>query len=66
MRFEIYAVEQNLGTLLTAVRFRVYENVGDLERVKDDCRITVEGRYEFDDEDLQASVETIYRQSMGT
>jgi hypothetical protein len=65
MRFEIYAIEQNLGTLFTSVRFRVFESVGDIERVKDDCRITVEGRHDVDDEDLPAIIESKYRQAMG-
>jgi hypothetical protein len=65
MRFEIYAIEQNLGTLLTSIRFRVFESISDLERVKDDCRITVEGRYNVDDEDLPSIIESKYRQAMG-
>ena len=65
MMFEIYAVEQNLGSLLTGVRFRVTETVGDIIRVVDDCKVTIEGRYEIDDPDLPAIIETMYREAMG-
>jgi hypothetical protein len=65
MRFSIYATETNLGSLITNVRFRVHETVGQMERIKDDCSVTLEGRYEFEDEALLEIVESIYREEMG-
>lgn len=65
MMFEIYAVEQNLGSLLTTVRFRVTEVVGEITRVADDCKVTIEGRYEIDDPDILAIVEVKYKEAMG-
>jgi len=65
MTFEIYAVEQNLMSLITAVRFRVYEEVGPITRVIDDCRTEIEGRYELGDPDLLDMIETTYKEAMG-
>lgn len=65
MTYEIYAVEQNLMSLITAVRFRVHEQVGSITRMKDDCRVEFEGRYDYADPDLQAMVETAYKEAMG-
>lgn len=62
---QIYAVEQNLGTLITRVRFRVYETIGELTRVKDDCMVSLEGRHEMDDEDLPGIIESKYNEAMG-
>jgi hypothetical protein len=43
----------------------VFETVGEIERVKDDCAVMFEGRYDFDDENLLAMCEVAYREAMG-
>jgi hypothetical protein len=65
MNFVIYAIENNYGSLITRVRFRVIETIGTMERVKDDCAIELEGRWDFENEELLAQVELAYRQAMG-
>lgn len=65
MRFDVYAVEVNLGSLQTRVRFKVLKSIGEIERVKDDCAVMLEGRYDFNDEDLPAMCEVAYREAMG-
>ncbi len=65
MRFQVYSVERNIGSLLTTVKFRVLEDVGSMTRVKDDCSVTLEGVFEIDHQDLVAVVEARYKEEMG-
>lgn len=65
MTLEIYAVEQNLMSLITAVRFRVYEQVGSITKVSDDCKIEFEGRFELGDPELVSMCELAYKEAMG-
>lgn len=59
-RYEIYSLENNLASQLTTVRFRVWETVVTLERMIDECKVTLEGRYDIIDEGLEAAVEEVY------
>jgi hypothetical protein len=59
---EIFGVEQNLASGETRVRFRVWEQSGELHRVLDECRLTVEGRYQIDDPDLAELIENTYKE----
>jgi hypothetical protein len=65
VRFQVYSVERNIGSLLTTVKFRVLEDVGSMTRVKDDCSVTLEGVFEIDHQDLVAVVEARYKEEMG-
>lgn len=60
MNYEIHAIETNLATLRTTVRFRVWEEVGTVQRVKDECRVTLEGRYDLNSEGLEDAVSSVY------
>jgi len=58
--YDIYGVENNLASGETRVRFRVWETAGVLTRLVDDCYVSLEGRYDLDDPNLQDEIQTIY------
>ena len=58
--YEIYSIENNLASLQTTVRFRVWGDVGSVSRLLDECKVTLEGRYDLNDEGLMDQVEEIY------
>lgn len=60
MTYDIYGVENNLASGETRVRFRVWETIGSITRLVDDCHVTLEGRYDLDDPALIDEVQTIY------
>lgn len=60
MTYEVFAVEVNLASQMTTVRFRVWETLGELHRVVDECKITLEGRYDLDDEGLEDALQAAY------
>jgi hypothetical protein len=62
--YEIYSIENNLASLLTTVRFRVWESTDVLERLLDECKVTLEGRYDLNDEGLMDQVEEIYEREV--
>lgn len=64
MIYEIYGIENNLASLMTTVRFRVYEQLPTIKRLVDDCTLRVEGRYEMEDEELAAIVEETYEEEV--
>jgi hypothetical protein len=62
--FEIYGIENNLASLETTVRFRVWKQTGDLKRLVDDCIVSIEGRYDIDAEGLEEAVEAVYNKEV--
>ena len=64
MIYEIYGIENNLASLMTTVRFRVYEQLTNIKRLVDDCSLTVEGRYSLEDEELATIVENAYEEEI--
>lgn len=62
--YEIHSIENNLASLQTTVRFRVWENTEALDRLLDECRVTLEGRYDLNDEGLMDQVEEIYEREV--
>tara|TARA_B110000977_G_C10911847_1_gene429601 strand:+ start:376 stop:579 length:204 start_codon:yes stop_codon:yes gene_type:complete len=63
--YEIYSLENNLASQLTTVRFRVWETVVTMERMVDECKVTLEGRYDLIDDGLMESVEEVYTAEVG-
>ena len=64
MIYEIYSVANNLASMETTVRFRVWEPVGQLQRLKDECQVTLEGRYDLDATGLDETIESLYQQEI--
>ena len=64
MIFDVYGIENNLATLQTTIKFRVWEQLTTLRRLKDDCSVVLDGRYDIDDEGLQEQVELIYNEEI--
>lgn len=62
--YEIYSLENNLASLRTTVRFRVWETVTTLDRMVDECKVTLEGRYDLNDEGLMDAIEEIYEEEI--
>ena len=62
--YEVYSLENNLASMETTVRFRVWERLTDLERMVDECKVTLEGRYDLNDEGLMDAVEQVYEQEV--
>ena len=65
MIYEVYSLQNNLASMETTVRFRVWEQLNNLSRLKDDCMVTLEGRFDIDDEGLMPAVEAIYLEEIG-
>ena len=63
--YEVYSLENNLASQLTTVRFRVWETVVTMERMIDECKVTLEGRYDIVDDGLEAAVEEVYTTEVG-
>lgn len=63
--YEIYSLENNLASQLTTVRFRVWETVVTMERMIDECKVTLEGRYDIIDDGLEAAIEEVYTTEVG-
>lgn len=64
MIYEVYSLQNNLASLETTVRFRVWEQLNSIRRVVDDCEVCLEGRYDLNDEGLLDEVEQIYTQEV--
>lgn len=64
MIYEVYSLQNNLASLETTVRFRVWQQLNTLRRLMDECEAVLEGRYDLNDEDLTDQVEQIYTQEV--
>lgn len=64
MIYEVYSLQNNLASLETTVRFRVWQQLNTLRRLVDECEVVLEGRYDLNDEDLTDQVEQIYTQEV--
>lgn len=64
MIYEVYSLQNNLASLETTVRFRVWEQLNNLRRLVDECEVVLEGRYDLNDEDLTDQIEQIYTQEV--
>jgi len=62
--YEVHSIENNLASLQTTVRFRVWESTDALDRLLDECAVTLEGRYDLNDEGLMDQVEEIYEREV--
>jgi len=62
--YEVYSIENNLASMQTTVRFRVWQRITDLERMVDECKVTLEGRYDLNDEGLMDAVEQVYEEEV--
>jgi|TARA_R110000822_G_scaffold234738_3_gene365766 hypothetical protein len=60
MIYEVYSLQNNLASLETTVRFRVWEQLNTLRRLVDECEVLLEGRYDLNDEGMTDEVERIY------
>ena len=60
MIYEVYSLQNNLASLETTVRFRVWEQLSNLRRLADECEVTLEGRYDINDEGLADEIEQLY------
>jgi hypothetical protein len=60
--YDIYSIQTQLASMETTVRFRVWETRGALLVLKNECEATFEGRYEVDDDELEALVVAAYQQ----
>jgi hypothetical protein len=58
--YEVHSIENNLASLQTTVRFRVWGNTDVMDRLLDECKVTLEGRYDLNDEGLMDQIEQIY------
>lgn len=63
--YEVYGLENNLASQLTTVRFRVWETVVTMERMVDECKVTLEGRYDIIDDGLIDVIEEVYTTEVG-
>jgi hypothetical protein len=64
MIYEVYSLQNNLASLETTVRFRVWEQLNTLRRLVDECEVVLEGRYDLNDEGLSDEIELIYTQEV--
>ena len=64
MIYEVYSLQNNLASLETTVRFRVWEQLNTLRRLVDECEVSLEGRYDLNDEGLVDEIELIYTQEV--
>lgn len=64
MIFEVYSLQNNLASLETTVRFRVWEQLTTIMRMKDDCMVTLQGRFDIQDEGLLPAVEQVYQEEI--
>ena len=46
------------------MRFRVWEQLNTLRRLVDECEVSLEGRYDLNDEGLTDEIELIYTQEV--
>ncbi len=60
MIYEVYSLQNNLASLQTTVRFRVWEQLRTIRRLVDECEVQLDGRFDLDDEGLLDEIETIY------
>ena len=60
MIYEVYSLQNNLASLETTVRFRVWQQLNTLRRLVDECEVVLEGRYDLNDD----QVEQIYTQEV--
>lgn len=60
MIYEVYSLQNNLASLETKVRFRVWQQLVSVRRLVDECEVTLEGRYDLNDEGLLEEVESVY------
>jgi hypothetical protein len=58
--YEVYSLQNNLASLQTTVRFRVWEQLSTIRRLVDECEVQLDGRFDLDDEGLLDEIETIY------
>jgi|TARA_B110000908_G_C10145749_1_gene398953 hypothetical protein len=58
--YEVYSLENNLASMQTTVRFRVWETLDEMDRMVDECRVTLQGRYDIIEDGLMEAVEEIY------
>jgi hypothetical protein len=64
MIYEVYSLQNNLASLETTVRFRVWQQLNTLRRLVDECEVVLEGRYDLNDEGLSDEIELIYTQEV--
>ena len=64
MIYEVYSLQNNLASLETTVRFRVWQQLNTLRRLVDECEVVLEGRYDLNDEGLSDEIEQIYTQEV--
>lgn len=64
MIYEVYSLQNNLASLETTVRFRVWEQLTGLRRLVDECEAVLEGRYDLNDEELDDEIERLYTQEV--
>lgn len=62
--YEIYSIENNLASLQTTVRFRVWQTLVTMDQMVDECKVTLDGRYDLNDEGLLDAIESVYEQEI--
>lgn len=62
--YEIYSIENNLASLQTTVRFRVWQTLVTMDRMVDECKVTLDGRYDLNDEGLLNAIESVYEEEI--
>jgi hypothetical protein len=62
--YEVYSIENNLASLQTTVRFRVWQKLVTMDQMVDECKVTLEGRYDLNDEGLLDAIENVYDQEI--
>ena len=62
--YEVYSIENNLASLQTTVRFRVWQRLVTMDQMVDECKVTLEGRYDLNDEGLLDAIENVYEQEI--
>jgi len=60
MTYEVFATETNLASLQTTVRFRVWRQLDTLHQLVDECKVTLDGRYDIDATGLDDEIEAVY------
>ena len=63
--YDIYSVESVQSSMETTVRFRVWEERNGISRVVNECQMTIDGRYELDDDELDAAIVAKYEEEFG-
>ncbi len=64
MIFEVFATENNLASMETTVRFRVWRELVSVRQLVDECAVTLEGRFDLDDSGLLDAVEQVYTEEV--